>query len=173
MAGAGLDSRKLYKTRQCLPLNCYNFTIRDSFGDGNCCDFGKGYFNLTVDGEEILSGGNFKAKKSAAFGGKCVDLPQDPRPALPPCVNVSVTLVTDAFPTETSVRLTDHTTSEKYWDSMEFQDADTVYTLTAECLDRNGCYRFSITDIGGDGICCDYGEGSFELSVDGEVVHSG
>ena len=37
----------------------YVFGITDTFGDGICCAFGGGSFTLTVDGQEVISGGAF------------------------------------------------------------------------------------------------------------------
>tara|TARA_B100000315_G_C14594933_1_gene598326 strand:+ start:8073 stop:11435 length:3363 start_codon:yes stop_codon:yes gene_type:complete len=45
----------------------YTFTIYDSFGDGICCDFGEGYYNLYVDGTLEASGGAFLASESTSF----------------------------------------------------------------------------------------------------------
>ena len=44
----------------CTP-GVYLFVIRDSFGDGVCCDTGNGGFTLALDGKEIHNGdGEFK-----------------------------------------------------------------------------------------------------------------
>ena len=40
-------------------------------------------------------------------------------------------------------------------------------------VDGNGCYRFTINDSYGDGICCSYGNGSYSVSYDGVVMGSG
>ncbi|GGD19424.1 T9SS type A sorting domain-containing protein [Flavobacterium orientale] len=48
--------------------NCYTFTINDSFGDGICCDFGPGYYNIiTLEGVTIASGGSFTSTDSVSF----------------------------------------------------------------------------------------------------------
>jgi len=41
------------------------------------------------------------------------------------------------------------------------------------CLPSNDCYAFTIYDSYGDGICCDYGEGSYTLTWDGSVIGGG
>eukprot|EP00551_Chaetoceros_affinis_P006398 CAMPEP_0203682980 /NCGR_PEP_ID=MMETSP0090-20130426/47282_1 /ASSEMBLY_ACC=CAM_ASM_001088 /TAXON_ID=426623 /ORGANISM="Chaetoceros affinis, Strain CCMP159" /LENGTH=485 /DNA_ID=CAMNT_0050552101 /DNA_START=27 /DNA_END=1484 /DNA_ORIENTATION=+ len=52
----------------CLPLNCYMFTIKDSFGDGLCCDHGDGSYFLFVNDNLIVNGGNFKKRETTLFG---------------------------------------------------------------------------------------------------------
>ena len=47
---------------------CYTFTIFDSFGDGICCDYGTGSYNLEDEsGNVILSGGAFGESESITF----------------------------------------------------------------------------------------------------------
>lgn len=52
-------------------------------------------------------------------------------------------------------------------------DADQQLETRTMCL-NDGCYTFTIFDSFGDGICCEYGEGSYEL-IDpmGDVVVTG
>jgi len=172
MAGAGFGNRESSSASHCLPANCYTFQIYDSFGDGIWGEFGKGSFDVTVDEELILEGGNFTLTDSATFGGDCVPLSTDPKPELPPFVEITLVLLTDAYPGETQVTLEDLNTGEVYWEDEIFLDSDTEYTLNQE-IDPTGCYSFVITDAVGDAICCDYGEGSFDLLYDGESVFSG
>jgi len=43
---------------------CYSFVLNDSYGDGICCGFGQGSYELTTDdGTVIFSGGNFGASE--------------------------------------------------------------------------------------------------------------
>ena len=51
-------------------------------------------------------------------------------------------------------------------------EAYKVYTEEL-CLPRNVCYDFTIYDSYGDGLCCSYGEGSYKVYVDHQLIHSG
>ena len=41
------------------------------------------------------------------------------------------------------------------------------------CLDGGILYEFNISDVYSDGMCCAYGEGSYSIVVDGEVIATG
>jgi len=48
--------------------NCYRFTINDAQGDGICCDYGNGYYNLkTSTGNLIATGGAFTNQDIKSF----------------------------------------------------------------------------------------------------------
>ena len=66
----------------CLnPNNSYRFTIKDSYGDGLCCKYGQGYYKISVDGREIISGGkNMKKEESHLIFPK--NNPPNPGPGL-------------------------------------------------------------------------------------------
>ncbi len=52
----------------CLPDDCYNFIISDAYGDGICCAFGMGSYNVTDQNGNILaSGGQFGSSETTAF----------------------------------------------------------------------------------------------------------
>ncbi|MGY6561185.1 MAG: T9SS type A sorting domain-containing protein [Luteibaculaceae bacterium] len=53
----------------CLSAGCYVFTIFDSFGDGICCGFGQGFFNVidNVTGEVLGTGGQFTTQQTVNF----------------------------------------------------------------------------------------------------------
>jgi len=52
--------------------------------------------------------------------------------------------------------------------------ANNSYNVVEECIPAGGlCYRFFIDDKAGDGMCCKYGNGSYELIIDGEQKLSG
>ena len=42
----------------------YTWTIYDAYGDGICCAYGEGWYNLFVDGEPAGSGGEFASSES-------------------------------------------------------------------------------------------------------------
>ncbi len=51
----------------CLPNACYTFNIFDSYGDGICCLYGQGSFNLVVAGVNKASGGQFNTSQTISF----------------------------------------------------------------------------------------------------------
>ena len=64
----------------------YKFDIFDSFGDGICCDWGRGSYSLVLDGEEIYaSDGQYGAGESVQFTiDAAIDPPPSPPPPVPP-----------------------------------------------------------------------------------------
>merc|ERR1712085_146811 len=89
-----------------------------------------------------------------------------------PCTfSVKVAVKTDNYPSETSwdlVNQCDGTgtigTSKSYSSTGTFEDE---YCLPA------AKYKFTINDSYGDGICCNYGIGSYEVSLNGGVTKTG
>jgi hypothetical protein len=53
----------------CLPVGCYTFTINDVYGDGICCSYGNGSYNLNEDssGALLASGGSFTSSQATNF----------------------------------------------------------------------------------------------------------
>jgi len=64
-----------YTESTCLPFECYTLTVNDSYGDGICCAFGSGSFELKSGGTVLASGGEFGSTTSANF---CLDAPSVP-----------------------------------------------------------------------------------------------
>ncbi len=59
-----------YQETITLPIadDCYGFVINDSYGDGICCGFGNGSYNLEDENSNvIISGGNFGSSESVIF----------------------------------------------------------------------------------------------------------
>jgi hypothetical protein len=57
-----------------LSEGCYTFTIYDAYGDGICCEYGEGSYSVSLDGEVVVSGGEFGVDESTTFGfGDCGD----------------------------------------------------------------------------------------------------
>lgn len=46
---------------------CLKFDIYDSFSDGMCCNYGNGYYTITVNGEQVATGGGFTNHAQATF----------------------------------------------------------------------------------------------------------
>jgi len=75
--------------------------------------------------------------------------------------SLTLNLLTDNFPFETFWVLQDANTLDILAEGSGGASAATLLTTTI-CL-RNGCYRFTMFDSSGDGLCCSFGEGEFLL----------
>ena len=85
--------------------------------------------------------------------------------------NVTVDILTDNYPSETTWEIIDDAGNVMNAGG-PYTDPATQYLTTTE-LD-NGDYTFIIYDAYGDGICCAYGEGSYTVYMDdGTVIASG
>jgi hypothetical protein len=51
----------------CLPSACFTFNIYDSYGDGICCAYGMGYYNIKQGSTVLISGGQFLSSQSQNF----------------------------------------------------------------------------------------------------------
>jgi hypothetical protein len=52
---------------------CFKFTIYDSFGDGICCSFGNGSYDLIYDGISIQTGGSYGSLESKTINCLPID----------------------------------------------------------------------------------------------------
>lgn len=79
-------------------------------------------------------------------------------------------LLTDGKGDEVSWMLTESSTDTVVLSG----DGYSSYSQTniAQCLPAN-CYTFWINDLGGDGMCCDYGYGGFYVQLNGLRAASG
>ena len=136
--------------------------IRGSVSSANCtaaCDGGGG--PTCTDG--IQNG----AETGVDCGGP--DCPACPTA----CTEneVAFTLVLDNYPTETDWTITDSNGATLY-SGGGYTVANSTVTQTF-CL-PDGCFDFNITDTYGDGICCSYGQGSYDLSdASGTLISGG
>eukprot|EP00521_Asterionellopsis_glacialis_P006490 CAMPEP_0195281036 /NCGR_PEP_ID=MMETSP0707-20130614/511_1 /TAXON_ID=33640 /ORGANISM="Asterionellopsis glacialis, Strain CCMP134" /LENGTH=529 /DNA_ID=CAMNT_0040339875 /DNA_START=57 /DNA_END=1646 /DNA_ORIENTATION=+ len=86
---------------------------------------------------------------------------------------VNVNLLTDDFPEETSWKLYDSTGSIlEQVAEFTYESARTWYSSSIE-VSKGEEYTFEISDFYGDGMCCDFGNGEYEVRVDGELVGDG
>ncbi len=174
-----------------LPQDVYVFTIYDSFGDGICCAYGPGRFEVTtIDNGVIATGGQFGSRAQHTFA-----LPFDPesmppipspwpvlppllpmspmlsplppppcRPPLSPGAVITVDVMTDQFPMETTWIL--EYESGAIASGGPYHSRSHVYT-NAIPLTLQGNYTFIIYDTHGDGICCAHGHGFYQLRAFG------
>lgn len=79
-------------------------------------------------------------------------------------VQIVVSITPDNFPGETTWRITN--TSGTVITSGNVNGGEI-------CLSNNTCYFFTILDSYGDGICCGFGQGSYTVTANGEIVAQG
>ena len=187
-----------HKTPVSLTNGAYTFSIYDSFSDGICCTYGPGSYSARLASSEVVfEGAQFGAKAVHYFAFPLSSNPppapyvtfppSQPPPAapasppppsydtaappLPPIPAVVLTLTTDKYPSETSWSLEDGNmmivaTSETY------MEAHMIYVHTID-LPNDGSYTLKVFDSFGDGMCCEYGAGGFELKYGAVVIASG
>ena len=94
-------------------------------------------------------------------------------PACPPCADVAITINLDNYPEETSWAITNDAGAVVASGGTYGNQPDGSTVVETACL-TDGCYDFVIYDSYGDGICCDYGIGSYNVAdPDGNTVASG
>jgi metallopeptidase family M12-like protein/type IX secretion system substrate protein len=54
-------------SEECLVDGCYDFTIYDSYGDGICCGYGNGSYEVTNGATVLASGGAFGSSETTNF----------------------------------------------------------------------------------------------------------
>lgn len=70
------ENNTLYEWEVCVEADeCYDFTIYDSYGDGICCAYGEGYYEIELNGEQVAANYNFNGSSdTVAVGGGCGEL---------------------------------------------------------------------------------------------------
>ena len=67
-ADGDYDDNEQYDILSCLADGCYTFTIYDSYGDGICCGFGIGNYEILSPLGDIMGlGGEFADDESVPF----------------------------------------------------------------------------------------------------------
>jgi len=88
------------------------------------------------------------------------------------CGEFKVVVVADDWPAEITWDVTNKTGGIVILGTNDNLTSGSAAEYT-ECLSKKECYEFTIHDTGGDGICCDHGEGSYEVYFDGKQVKNG
>jgi len=175
----------------CSNAQIRNVLIRSAWhenGTGQCdADFGAGivkakaaYDLLVAQGCEGASGLSGTDKRM--IGGCAQDVDYvSPAPTLAPTFapcdlsmdTLDLKIVTDNYGGETSWELKNDCSGSTI-DSVPAQTYSSESTNHKQiCLEKNQKYTFTINDSYGDGICCNYGTGSYEGKLNGDVVFEG
>ena len=86
---------------------------------------------------------------------------------------ITISLLTDNFPDETSYTVTSQTTGEVIAEFGDLTRGDDNLTRFDNkiCVDVNDCFTITINDVYGDGFCCAYGDGNLSvLDNNGNVL---
>lgn len=135
----------------------YTFEMTDEYADGICCQYGRGEATVTVNGEvAVESDGSFQSLFSDTFD--VVGLSSGPSVAY----RLDVTY--DDYPYETSWSLKSRATG-KVVASSGFDEVFTPsFSLSQDVeLVTGDEYDLEILDSVGDGMCCQFGNGSIAL----------
>lgn len=65
--GSGLANATTYNKNYCLAAGTYQFTINDAYGDGICCSYGSGAYEIKVAGQTVASGATFAKTDTKEF----------------------------------------------------------------------------------------------------------
>lgn len=88
------------------------------------------------------------------------------------CGEFKVVIVADDWPAEITWDVTNNTGGIVILGTNDNMTSGSAAEYT-QCISKKECYQFTIHDAGGDGICCDHGEGSYEVYFDGKQLKSG
>jgi trypsin len=159
----------------------YTFRMTDSYGDGICCQQGRGEFAVTSNGNTVATGGEFTDSVAQTFdvGGAGSGSGSGSGSVSPGAGSVEYRfdVTYDNYPEETRWLLKQVSTGVTVVE-YGFGEVVTEGISFSESIDLipGQRYRLSLRDQFGDGMCCDYGEGSIAVyaTVDGvdEVLTS-
>eukprot|EP00580_Thalassiosira_gravida_P020716 CAMPEP_0201681074 /NCGR_PEP_ID=MMETSP0494-20130426/50919_1 /ASSEMBLY_ACC=CAM_ASM_000839 /TAXON_ID=420259 /ORGANISM="Thalassiosira gravida, Strain GMp14c1" /LENGTH=1514 /DNA_ID=CAMNT_0048164805 /DNA_START=372 /DNA_END=4916 /DNA_ORIENTATION=- len=150
-------------------------TFTDEGGDGICCENGHGYFQLYSDqGSLILDeSGIFSNGVNKTFVvGEPQTLPPtisaSPSVSLAPSFNVfpiTIAVQLDQWSDETgfSIQSIDGSNTFFDWPAGSFSDQSSDLIFETVLLPRDTEMNLRVTDKGGDGFCCLYGEGYVKI----------
>mmetsp|Transcript_47574 Transcript_47574/g.101088 ORF Transcript_47574/g.101088 Transcript_47574/m.101088 type:complete len:1167 (+) Transcript_47574:165-3665(+) len=137
-------------------------------GESTECPFDEKCFSMTPCTEELgypedygLVDGGGSGGSNGNEGGEA-------------CVPFVVTIVADHWPKETSWTVENTEIGGIIAEGGNDDLVPGTPVEFVECVNnRNGCYEFTIKDSGGDGICCEHGDGSYTVSYDGVELAQG
>ena len=142
-----------YTETLCLPFGCYTLTVNDSFGDGICCAYGVGSFELSSGGTVLASGGEFTSTTSANF---CLESADAPGCTDPAAVNYNPQATVDDGSCIAAVAGCTDPLACNYDPSANQDDMSCIYpevieTSCGTC--QVDCDGTCLADADGDGIC--------------------
>lgn len=154
-------------------ISCGNINMVENFMDysDDAC------MNLFTVGQKarmraLFTPGGFRQSLLHSTACRQLTPEPDPEPEVSSCSNITIRITFDSYPQETSWQLRDERgkvilAGSKYTSVLRNKTIQADTCLTA------GCYSFIILDSYGDGICCKYGKGMYEVMQDGQIIYTG
>jgi len=200
--GTYTEGNNQYVKEFCVPSAQYKFTITDNYGDGICCGYGSGEYKVTYGDQIVKEGGQFAGSEETTFGD-CTTPSPTPSPIAAPSncgsglgpYSVKVdgeTIIKGGdfdseVPEECSVKMftfnlnSDNYPTETTWQLKSLCGGSPTLTggpyahkkVDVETLLLDGKYEFTIFDSGNNGICCGLGQGSYNITYDGNTEKDG
>ena len=162
--GRGLWKADIGDEEGCTDAEACNFNPTAIVDNGSCAEFDAcgvcGGDDSSCSGCTFDQACNYDDAATIDDGSCVLESPQ----------SVTVTILTDNYPAETTWTLTD-AEGNLMLSGGPYANAATQYV--AQGILCSGCYTFTINDSYGDGICCGYGNGSFDVTTGGNSVVSG
>jgi len=161
---------------ECTPFQIRTALVQSAKVKGNGCnnDYGWGIVQAKAAYDLLNQNGCDGVADPGindGFSGGCAFSEPAPTAAPTPCPysdNLVVDILTDNYPAETTWTLKK---DSETIDSESYSNAATPHS-TEVCL-APGEYTWTLNDSYGDGICCAYGSGSYELKLNGETIADG
>ena len=147
----------------CTDADACNYDPSAVIDDGSCATFDQ---CDVCGGDDSTCGGC----TDAAACNYDPDATIDDGSCITDGLNFTMTVVLDNYPGEFSWVLTDDA-GNAVWSGGPY-GGQTGTVVETTCL-PDGCYDLTVNDSFGDGICCDYGIGSYTLDVSGSTVATG
>ncbi len=86
---------------------------------------------------------------------------------------ITVDIFTDSYGSETTWEIVDQATQEVVCSGGPYTGQNNEQISETCCVSADGCYDFTIYDLYGDGICCLYGDGHYEVYLNGVLQGEG
>ena len=166
-SGGSLGPNEKHTIEDCVAPGVYTFHVTDSGGNGLGAQGSGGYYIIANGIKLGVSSFFFHDEEmtfTLPFEGDEYDGDKDTACA----DDFFLAIKTDDHPDETNWNVVDNESGDTVLEGGPYALPWAVYTQRA-CL-PNGNYSLIMMDAGGDGVCCDNGQGFFVLSSDGNTI---
>jgi len=168
------DYQKAITNSYSTPAGSWVLEVSDSFGDGLCCDYGFGNVFIDVNGDEVIR--NNMENPSSALSAEFHSPGGCDGPPVPGKVKIGINIRFDGFPEDISWEFFNTCggpAGVKVAEGRGYgQDlANQVYGAFGGSIE-DGKFLFVIKDSFGDGLCCNYGNGGYEIFYESDSPFS-